>query len=163
RSTERVEKALGYIRKARESGGSPLWRTVFLEGQILAWLDLQQQRKKGSENKTYRADLRALLPDPATGPLTRARKGERPDAQHPYDVEGLFGSLRMAAVLLAEDSRTSNRADIAGMTDAIRTQLDVSEKIRATPLGKASTALIASSLLSSVHAAQLLFNQGDKP
>ncbi len=90
RSGERMAKAREHLDEAKKNG-SPFWRTVHLDAEIVAWQ--LEEAKKGRNKSTAEARtkaLNALLFD-ADGALDKAARGDKFAGLSVYDVRGILG------------------------------------------------------------------------
>lgn len=120
RAGERVAKVREHLDQAK-ANGSPYWRTVHLEADLLAWqLDDAKRGKNKTDIDNRRQSLEKLLFD-ADGTLAKASKGDKFTALSAYDVDGIFGvhTLALNYVLGAEGSSGDKATRIKQVTESL--------------------------------------------
>jgi len=149
RDRSRVLEARAHLEQAKKSAIFPLWRTLFLQAEILNWL--ARVKPSASQNDAVNDVklMRDQLFDSDTGALDRARKREAFDLLGGPDVEGILGLHEMAIDVGLEDMRADERKSDR-LFEALRSLSEIS-----TELGKTrfASAMQGSMMMRNLSAA----------
>jgi hypothetical protein len=158
RDRERVEKAREHLKLAKDAG-SPYWRTVHLEAQVLRWLAADTARRSKPAD-AFDRDVRALLLDDRDGALARADRGEKFSPLAKPDVDGIVGVHLIAAELAAGDGK-GGAADPALALRAAQGALKAANRLADDPAVKGNAADLAAALAAVAAATQPALSAGD--
>jgi tetratricopeptide (TPR) repeat protein len=158
RSSERVERALRAVRKAKELGTQPPWRLLEIEARALDWLAEHTPKKKGAPNKSE-DELRSLLFHPTDGALAKARSGQTLELPTLYDLQGVLVAHTIGARLAARDAAKPG-SDTKALASMARGLLETAPKLRASVAGKANSAEINLAIVQVANAAQPVMSAG---
>ncbi len=103
RSRERVLQARQYVERLKSTPSYPLWRTLFLEAEIVQWLRDDAEQSNAARREAEEETLRTLLFGPK-GALARSASGEGLEHPAKWDAEGVLGLHEIALKMAVRDS-----------------------------------------------------------
>ncbi|MCC6417072.1 MAG: tetratricopeptide repeat protein [Gemmataceae bacterium] len=156
RQRGRMVTALDHIAEMKKGKDYPLWRTVYLEAQLLRWLqqDDRQQHKEAQAEK-YATQLRSLLLDEKDGALARAARGEGLDRVSTWDIDGVFGAHLLALEQTKEDIAATDPPNTARLLKVLDQTLTFCEQVSARKQGKDQPSFVDAAFTGAVAAAAL--------
>jgi hypothetical protein len=120
RDPMRIARAKEYMAAAR-AAGSPYWRSVHLEAEILNWLSRDARKRDPVRANAYQDELRALILGQPNGAFEKAKRGEQWTNLSGHDIRAI-AAIPAFAVELAAD-------DLAQMRTVVRDSLSIFDRL----------------------------------
>jgi len=158
RSRERVEKAREHLQVVREAKDFPLWRTLYLDSQIVQWLakklpPMSSVNARKAEEQ-LREDLRKIYFEPNMGALDRAKNQEAFVSLSKVDVDGLIGLHEDAVKLGLERAKTSMGGQTEDLYVALRGLIELAKNLVGTKYGEPYSAQLLEACTGSAMMAR---------
>ncbi len=134
RNRERVEDARSHLAAVKKAPPYPLWRTLYLEAQIVKFLVKEKPASNRAEQKKDEAAYSELFFDPEGGVLALAARRQAFGLLAADDIEGIIGLHEMAVELGIEQSRKTMGGDTKNLYLALNSFVDVAQTLAATEM-----------------------------
>ena len=161
RAADRIDRARDYLAAAKQAG-SPYWRTIGLEAEVLAW-PLRTAAVRKLKPDAVAAAERAVDPllfDPLTGAVAVAGRGEKLTALGAADAAGLVSVLTVGSERAAAEARKPG-GTAARVKEVAQAALSLANKLAdEAPLQPYLTP-VAPALLAIAARAQPILSKSD--